>query len=47
MAATVTTVFSGSLLGAKQRIAVSTITGDASYATGGYAITAIHGIRLK
>lgn len=40
MAATVTTVFSGSLLGAKQRISVTTITGDASYATGGYAITA-------
>ena len=40
MAATVTSVFSGSLLGAKQRISVTTITGDSSYATNGYAITA-------
>jgi hypothetical protein len=40
MAATVTSVFSGSLFGAKQRISVTTITGDSSYATGGYAITA-------
>lgn len=40
MAATVTSVFSGSILGAKQRISVTTITGDSSYATGGYAITA-------
>lgn len=39
MAATVTTVFAGSLLGAAQRISVETVTGDASYATGGYAIT--------
>jgi len=40
MAATVTSVFSGSILGAKQRVSVTTITGDSSYATGGYAITA-------
>lgn len=40
MAATVSSVFSGSLIGAKQRIAVTTVTGDSSYATGGYAITA-------
>jgi hypothetical protein len=40
MAATVTTVFSGSVFGAKQRITVTTVLGDASYATGGYAITA-------
>jgi hypothetical protein len=39
MAATVTTVFAGSLLGAAQRISVETVTGDSSYATGGYAIT--------
>lgn len=39
MAATVTSVFSGSVLGAKQRVSVTTVTGDASYATGGYAIS--------
>jgi hypothetical protein len=38
MAATVTTVFAGNLLGAKQRLSVETVTGDASYATGGYAV---------
>ena len=40
MAATSSVVFVGSILGAKQRISVSTITGDSSYATDGEAITA-------
>jgi hypothetical protein len=40
MAATVTPIFSGSLLGAKQRISVTTVTGDSSYETGGEALTA-------
>ena len=40
MAATATTVFTGNLFGAKQRISVSNITMDASYPTGGEAITA-------
>lgn len=40
MAATSNVVFVGSILGAKQRISVSTITGDSSYVTGGEPITA-------
>lgn len=40
MAATSNIVFVGSILGAKQRISVSTITGDSSYVTGGEAVTA-------
>ena len=40
MAATSSIVFVGSVLGAKQRISVSIITGDSSYVTGGEPITA-------
>jgi hypothetical protein len=40
MAATSSIVFVGSVLGAKQRISVSIITGDSSYVTDGELITA-------